>query len=707
MARLLTVCTAICIQGTVGFVSGCTAGQADRSLAVAPQSGAQERQLNGGAARSRNGGSGSSQMRQPPQANAGAASATENSQQINNSYISGVANQYIQHFASDHESARELGRLQESLSRLDTDLAASADCEQSPLYREKLEQDLSSLQARALQFRADTIDPFQQWMAGIIVAGTMCGLGDSASAVTYAAFDDYLKWQARLRDYPGLDAPVLIIVATVCRENSLFEDALHAYSLLAQFAFPDTLTSLVVAVDFAFCASETGHDADAFQILTEAIAHAERKAILSDQRLTRLLAAAHLNAGTACLQLGDPDRAEQHVESALKYRPTFAKAVNNQGVLHLSRGDAAAAVECFTQAVSLDPLLPEPSENLVRTALESGNTVALQAEVRRLDGLPGLTAERMYNAGTACLHIEEFPLAVKFLRASCDRHPTSLAYANLGFALVGVGDAEGARRAFEESLRLEPLRVEAFRGLADLLEQTKALQEAIAIYDTGLRHFPDDAGLHGGLADLLFVMNRHAQAREHFTEYQKSYPSHFGASAKGAICEWAIGSQHSALASLKLAVIAAVERGRDLDDMWSKVCVWSDTAGCPDLAIWAADENIRSEPDSPWPYVTKASVHERHGSLAAACDSYAKAIEVQRRHLETMNSAEGDRDLAKILNDSAVTLWAFGERDQARVQLTEAIQLIQAARPFLPEEAVGPYAEIIERNIADRQLMSP
>jgi tetratricopeptide (TPR) repeat protein len=63
------------------------------------------------------------------------------------------------------------------------------------------------------------------------------------------------------------------------------------------------------------------------------------------------------NLGTALTGVGNVEDAERAFAHAIQLRPDYAMAWFNAANLHESRGNHAAAVECRTRAVELDPSL--------------------------------------------------------------------------------------------------------------------------------------------------------------------------------------------------------------------------------------------------------------------------------------------------------------------------------------------------------------
>jgi tetratricopeptide (TPR) repeat protein len=140
---------------------------------------------------------------------------------------------------------------------------------------------------------------------------------------------------------------------------------------------------------------------------------------------------ANLNLATAYYQLGEPSQALPFAEAAVRLRPQDGRARFNLGVIYAALDQHEQGVAEYQQAAELMELSPPLLLNLA----ESLGRLNRYTEMRN-------TLERL-------IEIE----------------PTAAAYERLGFARFRLGDFDGARGAFEQSLKLDPRYYPALNGL--------------------------------------------------------------------------------------------------------------------------------------------------------------------------------------------------------------------------------------------------
>ena len=132
-------------------------------------------------------------------------------------------------------------------------------------------------------------------------------------------------------------------------------------------------------------------------------------------------------------------------------------------------GDTLAARGAYEDAVGWTPWQPQLQEVLARFGLRTGDAALALGAATRAQDLSGddprwseLHAEAQLAAGNADRAAEEFTNLIR-----TDRRNASL-YEGLGHSLAATGDRDGARRAFNRALELNPRRSGAATGLAEL-----------------------------------------------------------------------------------------------------------------------------------------------------------------------------------------------------------------------------------------------
>jgi tetratricopeptide (TPR) repeat protein len=152
----------------------------------------------------------------------------------------------------------------------------------------------------------------------------------------------------------------------------------------------------------------------------------------------------------------DYEKAESYFKASLDIRRD-AVVENNMGLLNLSQGQTRQAVHWFQQSIETQPDFPQPHNNLGLIFSKSGQWKQAEAEYRK--AIQGDFDFPQAHANLAFLYrqqkklpdaVTEFHLALFLMRDNADLH------AGLGETLLLLGDAAGARKEFQEALKIRP-----------------------------------------------------------------------------------------------------------------------------------------------------------------------------------------------------------------------------------------------------------
>jgi predicted O-linked N-acetylglucosamine transferase (SPINDLY family) len=196
------------------------------------------------------------------------------------------------------------------------------------------------------------------------------------------------------------------------------------------------------------------------------------------------------------------ERAEVAVERyrrAVTLRPAFPQAHNNLAVAlkTLQRWDEAAA--SYHDAIAAKPDYAEALGNLALLHIERGRLTEGHALAARAMDLAPASPQWAEAKGTAALLMYDFDRAVDPLIRAARLAPDDADIAfELGLALEGCGDDEGARTALARASELDPLS-EEFRWSEALLlpripRDEDEVASALRRFDEGLARI--EAGLH-------------------------------------------------------------------------------------------------------------------------------------------------------------------------------------------------------------------
>jgi tetratricopeptide (TPR) repeat protein len=207
---------------------------------------------------------------------------------------------------------------------------------------------------------------------------------------------------------------------------------------------------------------------------------------------------AHLNLGTALVEVGEAEKALPHLQRALELKPAFPETLNSLGNVLNRLGRPSEALPLLEQAVRLQPRFAAAHNTLGATLMNLG---------RAPEGIAAL--------GRA---VELDPQLL-------------LARVNLGWALANHGRLAEAVAQFEQVLRQQPALADAEVkwGLTlamhgDMLAALPHLKRAVELQ-------PEDADTRHALGRALLGLGRREDAITQFNEALRRDSNHPGARA--------------------------------------------------------------------------------------------------------------------------------------------------------------------------------
>jgi tetratricopeptide (TPR) repeat protein len=259
--------------------------------------------------------------------------------------------------------------------------------------------------------------------------------------------------------------------------------------------------------------------------------------------------AAHVGLGQSALAKKDFQRAVQSLEAALQIDPTAASvysplAMAYRGLGQTAKAESLAALWNNTEIPVPDPRRMELDMSLRSglayelrgvQALESGDYAAAAGLFR--DGLqyaPGNTAlsrsirhklgTALALSGDAAGAAREFEETVRLAPRGALDEPAAKASYSLGLMLASQGRIPQSVERLEAALRFKPNYLEARIALADVLRTSGRLEPAVAHYAEAVRLNPRATGARFGHALVLEGLGRFAEARRSLEESVAAQP---------------------------------------------------------------------------------------------------------------------------------------------------------------------------------------
>lgn len=116
------------------------------------------------------------------------------------------------------------------------------------------------------------------------------------------------------------------------------------------------------------------------------------------------------------------------------------------------------------------------------------------------------------EAGCFYYRTKDYGRAVSKLEQAVAQRPTAEAYARLGRARLKTGDADGAIRAWELGIALDPTRADLYKELGDLSLDQGMQEQGEQFLEEALRYEPDDAGSYERLARIYYERGAYVEA---------------------------------------------------------------------------------------------------------------------------------------------------------------------------------------------------
>jgi tetratricopeptide (TPR) repeat protein len=215
--------------------------------------------------------------------------------------------------------------------------------------------------------------------------------------------------------------------------------------------------------------------------------------------LSPALPRAHCGAGTVAFRRGDLEAALGELQEAVRLAPEYGTAhyVLGQALRKLGRLDEARAQLALAEAYrDREPPVDDP----LMQAVDALRTGAVDALHRGVD----LSRQGRYEP------------AIELLRESIRIDPAlAEAHAQLGAALLAVGDLDAARPFLERAIELEPHLADAHYNLGLLEHRLGAFDRAVEQFEVAADLRPDHYDAHLGLGTDLPHLGRDREAVVH------------------------------------------------------------------------------------------------------------------------------------------------------------------------------------------------
>ncbi len=198
------------------------------------------------------------------------------------------------------------------------------------------------------------------------------------------------------------------------------------------------------------------------------------------------------NLGLIYLEEKDMPRASEHFEKSVEINPEFAEGWSNLGVLYLRTGQYEKAAENLARALTLNPNLIETKRTLGVVCQQRGDfpqAIQLYQEILARDPHE---EESLYNLTELYLDAGIKVSAVETAQRVIERGTNVRRLTGLGSRFAEKNIPQTALDFFQKSLEVDPDYPDTYIELGKFYGNRNDFQRAIAIWQEGLTHAPED-----------------------------------------------------------------------------------------------------------------------------------------------------------------------------------------------------------------------
>jgi protein O-mannosyl-transferase len=199
------------------------------------------------------------------------------------------------------------------------------------------------------------------------------------------------------------------------------------------------------------------------------------------------------NLGVVDWERGDPAAAEREWTRALGPAPPYVSTLNDLAMARALEKRYSDAIRLYQQAARKRPKFMAPHKNLATVYVDLGRPKDAEREFRIAVTLAPLNTEARNAYGHFLLGQGRLAEAQKQFALSIQADDNADAEEGLGEILWRAGNLQGARKAFQAALALDPFFTKAHFGLGEVAARQGHPQEAMREYRAGLNTDPHNS----------------------------------------------------------------------------------------------------------------------------------------------------------------------------------------------------------------------
>ncbi|MCB9757605.1 MAG: tetratricopeptide repeat protein [Candidatus Omnitrophica bacterium] len=201
------------------------------------------------------------------------------------------------------------------------------------------------------------------------------------------------------------------------------------------------------------------------------------------------------NIGLVYLAKKDFKKAIDNLDSALRLNPDYAIAYNNLGVAFQNSGELARAETAFKKALQLDGKMLEARLNLAGIEVAENHQDAAERLYFENLELDPAHAQTRFHLVKLYLDSNQKDKAYIYGDQMIRDGVDVVVMMRLGELFLFYNDAKMTQRCYQRALKMDRRYKPAYLELGKLMGNYGSLQEAVTIWQQGLRFYPKDEEL--------------------------------------------------------------------------------------------------------------------------------------------------------------------------------------------------------------------
>lgn len=248
--------------------------------------------------------------------------------------------------------------------------------------------------------------------------------------------------------------------------------------------------------------------------------------------------------GMIALQRGEPRKAIEWLDAALRAEPRNAAALSHRADARAALGRQIEAREDYARAIALDPRLCEAHNGLGNVLAGLGHFEEALASYDRAIALDRGFVSALSNRGNVLQHLDRPEEALASYDAAIALAPDFAdAHNNRGNVLMRLGRADAASASYRRAIALKPRLASAHNNLGNLLQKRGSLEEALASFERALACFPDFADALNNRGNALRELGRFDEALASYERAIELAPGNASAVYNRCTCRLLLGRE--------------------------------------------------------------------------------------------------------------------------------------------------------------------